>query len=104
MGWRAGLVGFDQDEEKVDVREASFLEFYDIGPRESLSKYVLNCKGSEEHLDLCVEHPRNEVRPVLRLLARTQVSRYLGPFRICRASDEKVGSPKASDKAHGVEV
>ena len=104
LGWRAGLIGFDQDEEKVDVREASFLEFYDISPRKSLFKYVLNCQGSEEHLKLCVEHPRNEVRPVLRLLARTQVCSYLGPFRVCRASDEEVGSPKASDEAHSVEV
>ena len=104
LGWRAGLIGFDQDEEKVDVREASFLEFDDVGPCESLSEDVFNSQGCQKHFEFGVEHSGNQVWAILRLLARPKICSNLGPFGIRGASDEEVGAPESCHEAHCVEV
>ena len=49
LGRRAGFIGFGKAEQEVDMREASFLEFDHVRPRESLSEDVLNCQGLEKH-------------------------------------------------------
>ena len=40
LGRRAGFIGFGEDEQEVDMREASFLEFDDPGVRSDLAEYV----------------------------------------------------------------
>ena len=104
LGWRAGFVGLDKDEEEVDMREASFLEFDDVGQCESLSEDVFNRQGLQKHLKFGVEDPGNQVWAILRLLARPKVGSNLGPFGIRGAGDEEVGAPESCHEAHGVEV
>ena len=104
LGWRAGVIGLDEDEEEVDMWEASFLEFDHVRPCESLSEDAFNSQGCQKHLEFGVEHSGNQVWAILRLLARPKICSNLGPFGIRGASDEEVGAPESRHEAHGVEV
>jgi hypothetical protein len=86
------LVLITNDEEYVDVRQATLLELYNVRESDSRAKDIFLCQFVQEFNQLGAEDAGHQIRSVGRRLTFAKVILDLWPVGVCCHSEEIIGT------------